>query len=492
MATTDTRRGTSAGSPRLTPPPPPDAQRLTSRDRMILAVLCAAQFMVALDFSILNVALPTMGADLGFARADLQWAITAFALPSGGLLLLFGRVADLYGRRRLFLAGLVAFTAASLLAALAWNPASLLAGRALQGVAAAVIVPAGMSLLTTTFPEGPQRARALSVSGALMALGFTVGMVLGGVLTDAFGWRSTMALLAAAGAVVTLFAPALLTESRRSGRPRLDVPGAVTITGGLLSVIYALSTAAEHGFGRADVIGALVAGAVLLLLFVWAESRTEQPLVDLRMLRRRTVSWGILGGLAAFSMMSSVIFLATLYLQDVRGMTPMKSGLVFGVIGLAAVAGGIVAPRLVGRFGAARTLVAGLLVQGLFSSVLLLIDESAAGTWLILTAGSLACFGHLFAVVSYGLTVTSGVPDSEQGLATGLVTSAQQVGLTLGIPLLSALSSSRTESLDADGSSASEALLGGLRLGMGADAVVLVTVAALVAVGLADKLRARA
>lgn len=262
----------TSAPPRSPAPAPAPPARLSGRARLVLFVLCAAQFMVALDFSVLNVALPVLGADLGLSTSGLQWAVTAFALPSGGFLLLFGRIADLYGRRRLFLAGLTLFGASSLLATLAWDPASFLAGRALQGLGAAVIVPTGMSLLTTTFPEGPLRDRALGISGTLLSLGFTVGMVAGGVLTDTLGWRSTMGLLTVASVVVLVLAPKVLEESRTPDRPRLDVPGAVAVTGGLLALIYALTTAAEHGFGRADVLVALVLGVGLLAAFVVVES----------------------------------------------------------------------------------------------------------------------------------------------------------------------------------------------------------------------------
>ncbi|GAA2801482.1 hypothetical protein GCM10019017_53990 [Streptomyces showdoensis] len=264
MATV-TSRPTPQTTPAPDPAPAPPA--LSGRARLILIVLCAAQFMVALDFSVLNVALPVLGADLGLSPAALQWAVTAFALPSGGFLLLSGRLGDLYGRKKLFLAGLGLFGAASLLATLAWDPASFLTARALQGVGAAAIVPTGMSLLTTTFPEGPQRDRALGISGTLLSLGFTVGMVLGGVMTDTLGWRSTMGLLTLFSLIVLPLAPGLLPESRTPDRPKLDVPGAVTVTGGLLSLIYALSTAAERGFGGADVLVTLVAGLALLTAF---------------------------------------------------------------------------------------------------------------------------------------------------------------------------------------------------------------------------------
>ncbi|TVL92070.1 MFS transporter [Streptomyces sp. SAJ15] len=452
--------------------PAPAPARMSGRARLVLMVLCAAQFIVALDFSILNVALPVMGADLGMSQADLQWAVTAFALPSGGFLLLFGRIGDLYGRRKLFLAGLALFTAASVVATLAWNPAALLAGRALQGLAAAAIVPTGMSLLTTTFAEGPERERALGISGTLLSLGFTIGMVLGGSMTDTLGWRSTMGLLAVCTLLVLVAAPGLLAESRTPDRPRLDVPGAVTVTGGLLAVIYALSTAGERGFGGADVLVTLVVGIALLVAFVIVESRAEQPLVSLPMLRRRTIAWGNLGGLVTFSMMSTVIFVLTLYLQEVLELSAFQTGLVFGVQGaLSAVAGGY-APRVIGRFGARRTLVFSLLGQGLFVAALLGLDSGGRSVWLATAAVSLASMCHLGAIISYGLTVTSGVPDEEQGLATGLVTSTQQVGLTVGIPLLGVLATTGSE------------LLPGVRLVLGVDAAIVVAAGLLVALGL--------
>lgn len=457
--------------------------RMTPRAKLILLLLCAAQFIIALDFSILNVALPVLGRDLGMGQADLQWAVTAFALPSGGFLLLSGRIADLFGRRRLFLIGLALFTAASVLAALAWSPAVFLAARALQGLGAAIIVPTGMSLLTTTFAEGPQRERALGISGTLLSLGFTIGMVLGGVMTDALGWRSTMGLLSVAGVAVLATAPVVLTESRHPQRPRLDLPGAVTVTGGLLSLIYALSTAAQQGFGRPDVLVTLVVGAVLLAAFVRVESRAEQPLVSLPMLRRRSVAWGNLAGLTTFAMMSTVVFLLTLYLQEVLGLSAFLTGLVFGVQGAVSALAGLVAPKVIGRFGARRTLVTGLLLQAGCTAALLGLGTETGG-WLALVAVSCGSLGHLWAIIAYGVTATSGLPDDQQGLATGLVTSSQQMGLTLGIPLLSAVASAHIATLRADGSGFAEATLGGIKLGLGLDAAVVAVVALLVAVGL--------
>ncbi|WP_055566254.1 MFS transporter [Streptomyces atriruber] len=470
---------TTAPSPQAAPPAPqPHGPKLSTRDKLVLFVLCAAQFMVALDFSVLNVALPVLGPDLGMSHSALQWAVTAFALPSGGFLLLFGRTGDLFGRRKLFLAGLALFGLASLLATFAWDPASFLTGRALQGVGAAAIVPTGMSLLTTTFPEGPQRDRALGISGTLLSLGFTVGMVLGGVLTDTLGWRSTMGLLTLFALIVLPLAPGLLPESRTPDRPRLDVPGAVTVTGGLLSLIYALSTAAQRGFGGTDVIAALVAGVLLLALFGYVESRAESPLVSLPMLRRRTVAWGNLGGLVTFSMMSTVVFVLTLYFQEVLRLSAFETGLIFGVQGVLSVVAGVYAPRIIGRFGARRTLVGSLVGQGLLGAALLGIGEGGWSVWLATAAVSVASMFHLGAIVSYGVTVTSGVPDEEQGLATGLVTSTQQVGLTIGIPVLGVLATT-----DSD-------LLTGTRTVLAIDAAVVLATAAAVAVGLGGRKRA--
>ena len=459
----------------LTTHEPLGTPRLSTRDKLVLFVLCAAQFMVALDFSVLNVALPTLGADLGMSQSGLQWAVTAFALPSGGFLLLFGRIGDLYGRRRLFLTGLALFGAASLLATFAWDPASFLTGRALQGLGAATIVPTGMSLLTTTFPEGPARDRALGISGTLLSLGYTTGMVAGGVMTDAFGWRSTMALLTLFAVLVLPLAPALLPESRTPDRPRLDVPGAFTVTGGLLALIYALSTAADHGFAHTDVITTLIAGVLLLTAFAYVESRTTHPLVSLPMLRRRTVAWGNLGGLVTFSMMSTVVFVLTLYLQEILHLSSFETGLVFGVQGILSAVAGVYAPKVIGRIGARRTLIASLTGQAAFTATLLTLTTHTWSVWVATAAVSLASMCHLGAIISYGLTVTSGVPDEEQGLATGLVTSTQQVGITIGIPLLGVLATTSGD------------LMSGVHTVVGIDAAIALGAAVLVAVGLRSR-----
>lgn len=459
---------TVSSPPSVSRPPSP---ALDGRARLVLFVLCAAQFIVALDFSVLNVALPVLGADLGLDRSALQWAVTAFALPSGGFLLLFGRIGDLYGRKRLFLGGLGLFAAASVLATVAWDPASFLTGRALQGLGAAAIVPTGMSLLTTSFPEGPLRDRALGISGTLMSLGFTIGMVLGGVMTETLGWRSTMGLLAVFALLVLPLAPGLLTESRTPDRARLDVPGAVTVTGGLLALIYALTTAAERGFGGADVLVALAGALVLLTAFVLVESRHPTPLVSLPMLRRRTVAFGNIGGLVTFSMMSTIVFVLTLYLQETLGLSAFATGVVFGIQGVFSVLAGTLTPKVIGRLGARRTLVTGLAGQAVLTAALLTVGERS-GVVVATVAVTLASMFHLGAIIAYGLTVTSGVRDEEQGLATGLVTTTQQAGLTVGIPMLGVLATTGTS------------LYEGVRTVIALDAAIVLGAAVLVAVGL--------
>jgi MFS family permease len=255
-------------------------------------------------------------------------------------------------------------------------------------------------------------------------------------------------------------------------RPRLDVPGAVTVTGGLLSLIYALTTAAEHGFGRTDVLAALAAGLLLLAAFVAIESRTPAPLVSLPMLRRRTVAWGNLGGLVTFSMMSTVVFVLTLYLQETLRLSAFETGLVFGAQGLLSVVAGSCAPKVIGRFGARRVLVGSLAGQGALIATLLGINAHAWSVWLATAAVSLASMCHLGAIISCGLTVTSGVPDEEQGLATGLVTSTQQVGITVGIPLLGVLATT------------SDDLLAGVHTVLALDAAIVLAAAVLVGLGL--------
>ena len=466
-----------------------DGDRLNSRAKLVLLVLCAANFLVGIDFSILNIALPAIGTDLHIGEANLQWVATAFALPSGGLLLLFGRTGDLIGRRRVFLAGVALFTIASVLTMLAWNPASLLAGRALQGLGAAGVVPTGMALLTTSFPEGHARDRALGIAGSVMATGFTVGTLLGGVLTDLLNWRFTMVLPIVLGVFVLVATPLLVAESRNEHHSRLDVPGAATVTGGLLALIYALTTAAQQGWGRPNVLVTLIGGVLLLAAFIAVEARSAHPLISLKVLRRRTVALGNLGGLLAFTMASSVVFIGMLFLQQINGLSPLRAGLVFGWLGVVAAISGNVAPRVIGRYNSRMVLIVGLLGQGI-GTVLIATMTRSDSVLILLAAGTLWVYFHMHGVVAFNVTATSGLPNEEQGQATGLATTTQQVALTVGIPILSAIASTRQNALLRAGQAAQDALAGGFHLALWVDAAIVLVGTALLAAGLLRRGRA--
>ncbi|NUW36568.1 MFS transporter [Nonomuraea sp. SMC257] len=412
---------------------------MTGRQRLILVLLLGSQFMLAVDFSILNVALPVIGAGLGFALADLQWVATAFALAAAGFTLLAGRIADLYGRRRLFLAGMALLGLSSLAGGLASSPGILLAARVAQGLATAVVTPAGLSLLTTSFPEGPLRSRALGLNGALMSAGFTSGAVLGGLLTDLLSWRWAFLINVPVALAVLVTAPALLTESRPTERPAMDVPGAVTVTGGLLALVFGLTRAGEHGFADPLALGSLAAAAALLAAFRFAERRSASPLVPPAVLARPNVRWGNLAGLVAFATETSLVFLLTLYLQKVLGYSPLATGLAFGVLGLGTVAGGLAAPRVLARTGTRRALAVGFGVQAVATASLALLGTGPGSIWLLLAATFVGGVGNMLAIVAFMVTATSGLPDAEQGLATGIATMTQQVGITMGIPVMSAV-----------------------------------------------------
>ncbi|MET9220287.1 MFS transporter [Streptomyces sp. NPDC003300] len=446
---------------------------MSARQRWTLMLLLGAQFMIAVDFSILNVALPVVGRGLGFSLANLQWIATAFALAAAGFTLLFGRVADLFGRRRVFLAGMAVLGVSSLAGGLATGPAMLLAARVAQGLATAAVTPAGMALLTTSFPQGPLRDRALGLNGALMSAGFTAGAVLGGVLTDLLSWRWAFFVNVPVAAVVLLAAPALIAESRPAARPRLDVPGAVTVTGGLLAVVYGFTSTGERGWLSPVTLTALPVGAALLAAFVAVERRAPAPLVPVRFLRRRSVVWGNAAGLIAFVTETSLVFLMTLYLQKVLGFSALATGLAFGVLGAGTVVGGVLGARVIGRIGTRATLIVGGGVQAVATASLVPLGEGRGWLGLLLAATFVGGVGNMLAIVGFMVTATSGLPDEEQGLATGLATMTQQVGITLGIPVMSAVVTARA---GAASSAAPHVLLGGISL------AVLVN-AALVAAG---------
>ncbi|QEV19184.1 MFS transporter [Streptomyces alboniger] len=461
---------------------------MSRRQKVVLVLLLGSQFMVAVDFSILNVALPVVGEGLGFPLARLQWIATSFALAAAGFTLLLGRIADLFGRKRLFIGGMALLGLSSALGGLATTPEVLLAARVLQGLATAAVTPAGLSLLTTAFREGPQRDRALGLNGALMSAGFTTGALLGGLLTDLLSWRWAFLINVPVAAAVVALAPALLTDSRIVCRHRLDVPGAVTVTGGLLALVYGLTRAGESGWGDPVALTALVAGAALLLAFRGVERRSAAPLVPVRIMRRRTVVWGNAAGLIAFATETSLVFLLTLYLQEVLGYSALATGLAFGVLGLGTVLGGMLGGRAVSRFGGRATILGGGAVQAAATASLVALGTSGGWIWLVLAAAFVGGVGNMLLIVAFMVTATSGLPDSEQGLATGLATMTQQVGITLGIPVMSAIVAARTGT---GAGAAPEAVLSGVSVAFAVNSALVLAASLLAAHRLGGGNRAR-
>jgi MFS family permease len=349
--------------------------------------------------------------------------------------------------------GMAVLGAASLLGGLAGSPALLLVARGAQGLATAAVTPAALSLLTTTFPEGRARERALGLNGALMAGGFTTGAILGGLLTDLLSWRWAFLINVPVAVVAVLAAPLLLPESRPAQRPRLDLPGALTVTLGLLALIYAITT---------GTLIALLAGVVLLGGFALIERRVAAPLVPVAILARRTVGWGNLVGLLAFLTETSLVFLLTWYLQKVLGYSPLQAGLSFAVLGIGTVLGGVAGPKLIALIGNRRAIGAGFLVQALATGALVLIGPSGVWIWPLLVATFAGGVANLVVIVGFMVTATAGLPNAEQGLAAGLTTMSQQVGITLGIPIMSAIVTMRS----------AEGLLAGVHSAIGVNAVL--------------------
>ncbi|MDR3083867.1 MAG: MFS transporter [Streptomyces sp.] len=425
--------------------PAPAPQLLTGRLKLVLAILLVAQFMLAIDFSILNVALPAIGDGLGFSLADLQWIATAFALCAAGFTLFFGRIGDLVGRKKIFLGSLALLGAASLLGGLATSPTVLIIARVAQGLATAAAPPAGLSLLTTSFPEGPLRQKALGINGALMSAGFTTGAILGVILTDLFSWRWAFFINVPVALAVLIVAPAVIKESKPAVRPKLDLPGALFVTFGLLSLVYGLTQAGEYGWTDTHALSGLIGGVVLLVAFFLIERKVAEPLVPPRVLRRRGVAFGNILGLLAFVTETSLVYLLTLYLQKTLGFSPLAAGVSFGVLGLGTVVGGLMAPKVIARTSTLTALVVGGAIQTVFTAALLFLGTtSGAALGLLLPATFFGGVGNMLVIVGFMVTATSGLPDAEQGLATGLASMSQQVGITMGTPIMSAVVTAST------------------------------------------------
>ncbi|MEV7591177.1 MFS transporter, partial [Streptomyces sp. NPDC089922] len=325
------------------------------------------------------------------------------------------------------------------------SPEMLIVARVFQGLATAAVTPAGLSLLTTSFPEGPLRQKALGLNGALMSAGFTTGAILGGVLTDLLSWRWAFFINVPVALAVLFIAPAVIKESRPAERPKLDVPGATAVTLGLLALIYGLTQAGEHGWGAPSALGWLAAGVALLVVFYAIESKSAAPLVPVSVLKKKTVAWGNIAGLIAFLTETSLVFLMTLYLQEVLDFSPLTAGLSFGVLGIGTVIGGSIAPRVIGAVGTRSTLITGGVLQAVATLSLVALGETSASMWLLLVATFAGGVGNMLVIVGFMVTATTGLPDHEQGMATGLATMTQQIGITMGTPIMSAVVAANTD-----------------------------------------------
>jgi EmrB/QacA subfamily drug resistance transporter len=433
------------------------------RKWLALALLSVVQFMVILDIAIVNVALPSIKVDLGFSQENLQWVISAYALVFGGFLLLGGRAADLLGRRRIFLAGLVVFTIASLFAGLAWSEASLIGARTFQGLGAAIITPAALSILSTTFVEGRERNIALGVWGAVGGFGAAAGVLLGGILTDALSWEWIFFVNVPVGATALLLTPLLLHESRDARVKRFDLPGAVLVTSGLSSLVYAITQAGQEGWLAGKTLAFFAASLALLTGFVAWERRHPEPLMRFGILRTKTVTGANAAGLILGTATFAMFLMLTLYMQQVLGYSAMKTGVSYLAVAGTAILWSAVAAQLVTRVGVKPVLVTGMtaLTAGLVYFTQVSVDGSYVAN--LLPGFLLVGIGLGFSFVPISIAALAGVQPAEAGLASGLINTSQQIGGALGIAALSTIATSRTDDALASGSALHVALVDGFQ-----------------------------
>jgi len=410
-----------------------------------LSLIITAQFMVVLDVAIVNVALPSIKTDLNFSQANLQWVISAYAILFGGALLLGGRLADLLGRRRLFVAGLAVFTASSLLCGLAWSEGSLIGFRALQGLGGALLAPAALSLLMTTFAEGRERNLALGIYGAASGSGAAVGVLLGGVLTSYLSWSWIFFINVPVGVAAIALAPLLLQESHAGLAHRhFDFPGAASITAGLMLLVYATTRATNDGWGAGTTIGLLAGATALVLAFVAIELRSPSPLLPLRIFRLRSLT----GANAAMAIVGSVafseFFLLTLYLQDVLHYSAVQSGAAFTGFAGAVVVSSNVAQVVVGRFGVRSTLTAGLLASAVSIAALTRLPLDGHYFWDLFPWFVLGGVGMGLSFVPVTIASLTGVERADAGVASGLINTSRQIGGAIGLAAVSAIAATST------------------------------------------------
>ncbi len=449
---------------------------------LTLVIVCVAQFMVVLDATIVNVALPSIQKGLHFSRADLQWVINGYTLLFGGFLLLGGRAADLLGRRRLFTIGVALFSLASAVNAFAQSSNVLIAGRALQGLGAALVSPAALSILTTTFTDHTERTRALGVWSGIAAGGAAVGLLMGGVLTDLLSWRWVFIVNLPVGVGALVAALRYVPESRGSElRKTFDLAGAFAVTSGLVIAVYGIVKAQQYGWGSGRTLGTLAAAAVLIGAFFVIEKRSPSPLVRLSILRVRTLAAANLSLLFVMSGMMSMFYFASLYVQQVLGYSPLKAGLAFLPVTVGIGVGAALAQSLIRRFGARAIAVAGLSVAAVGMALLLrtTVQGNYAGQLLVGLIPLALGMGLTFVPIT--LLATANVHGDDAGLASGLYNTAQQVGGALGLAILSTLAASHTSSLLSSGVSGGQhaALLGGFHVAFAVGAGLLALAAVL-------------
>jgi EmrB/QacA subfamily drug resistance transporter len=426
-----------------------------------LALLCTVQFMVVLDIAIVNVALPSIKTDLGFSQENLQWVISAYALVFGGFLLLGGRLADLTGRRLVFMSGLVIFSVGSLLCGLAWSEASLIGARAIQGLGAATITPSALSILTTTFSEGRERNIALGAWGAVGGFGAAAGVLLGGILTDLLSWEWIFFVNVPVGIAALLLSPVLLTESRDAHGHAHDVPGAVLVTAGLSVLVLGVTQGQQWGWGSARTIGVFVASVVLLLAFLGWEQRQRDPLVPLSIFRLQTLTAANVAGFVMGTVLFSMFLMLTLYMQQVLGFSPLKTGVGYLAVAGTAVIWANVAAAAVNRVGVKPALIVGmsLLTLGLLYFTQVSVDGSY---WADLFPGFLILgVGIPFAFVPITIAALAGTKPEEAGLASGLINTSQQIGGAVGIAVLSTIAVTTTDNATGQGTALPTALTHG-------------------------------
>ena len=433
----------------------------SNRRWLALSILALAQFLVVLDASIVNIAAPVLGAQLGMDTAALAWVITAYVLPFGGLLLLGGRLADRYGHRRLFLIGTVGFVAASALAGLSVSSGMLLGARALQGASAALLAPAALALVAHLFPLAEDRIKALGIWGGVAGIGSAAGVLLGGVLTAALGWQSVFFVNVPVGIIVVAAIPFLISRDPANIPTRLDIPGAVTVTGALAAAVGALSTVEQVGFVHPLTL-ALTAGAVILAIaFVLIERHTAHPLVPLTVFTDRNLSVGNLVMLLVGSAMVALFFALSVYMQAVLGYDALTAGLTqLPLAGALVIVAGVV-PGLVGRVGVRGTLIGSLLTLAAGLVWLAASPSDAVFAVHILGPSILVGIGLGGSFVTATQMAVQGVDGGEAGLAGGLVNTSQQIGGALGLAILASIAAARTSGMEAAGATSADALTGG-------------------------------